>query len=108
VSRPSDTEILREQDKIARTLDTARKVFGERDAEIRCVGMVIGVVSYLTKHYGSRRAYDTIQGITLRPSTIPQRLWVGGGKSRTAHLRIFSKKPNAIGSTRGERELVPS
>jgi hypothetical protein len=40
MSRPSDTEILREQDKIARTLDTARKVFGERDAEIRCVGMV--------------------------------------------------------------------
>lgn len=65
MSRSSDTiEIFaREQDKIARTLDTARKVYGEHDAEIRCAGMVIGVVSYLTKHYGSRRAYDTIQGV---------------------------------------------
>jgi hypothetical protein len=28
----------------------------------------------------------------FRPSTIPQRLWVGGVKSRPAHLRFFSKK----------------
>ena len=73
MSRPSDTtEILREQDKIARTLDTARKVYGEEDAEIRCAGMVIGVVSYLTKHYGSRRAYDTIQGIADSIPELPR------------------------------------
>jgi hypothetical protein len=70
---PSDTaEILREQDKIARTLETARKVYGEEDAEIRCAAMVVGVVSYLTKHYGSRRAYDTIQGIADSIPELPR------------------------------------
>jgi hypothetical protein len=65
-------EILREQDKIARTLDITRKIYGEQDAEIRCVAMVVGVVSYLTKHYGSRRAYDTIQGIADSIPELPR------------------------------------
>ena len=56
---------------------------------------ILRVVSYLTKHYGSGRAYDTIQGITLRPSTIPQRLWVGGGKSRPEELRSGVERPGA-------------
>lgn len=73
MNRPTDTaEMLREQDKTARTLDTARKIYGERDAEIRCAAMVIGVVTYLTKHYGSRRAYDTIQGIADSVSELPR------------------------------------
>ena len=32
----------------------------------------------------------------LRPSTIPQRLWVRGGELRPAYPRLFSKKPKAI------------
>jgi hypothetical protein len=73
MSRPGDTdEILREQDKIARTLETARKIYGEQDADIRSAAMVIGVVTYLTKHYGSRRAYDTIQGIADSIPELPR------------------------------------
>jgi hypothetical protein len=73
MSRPGDTdEILREQDKIARTLETARKIYGKQDADIRSAAMVIGVVTYLTKHYGSRRAYDTIQGIADSIPELPR------------------------------------
>jgi hypothetical protein len=73
MSRPGDTdEILREQDKIARTLETARKIYGEQDTDIRSAAMVIGVVTYLTKHYGSRRAYDTIQGIADSIPELPR------------------------------------
>jgi hypothetical protein len=56
MSRSSDTdEILREQ-----------------EAEIRSAAIVIGVVTFLTKHYGSRRAYDTIQGIADSIPELPR------------------------------------
>ena len=43
-------------------------------------------------------AQDGTQRISraLRPSTIPQRLWVRGGELRPAYPRLFSKKPKAI------------
>lgn len=56
-------EIMRQQDRTEKDLHKHRILHGEKATEILASGMMIGVVSYITKHYGTARAYEAFQQI---------------------------------------------
>lgn len=54
-------KILRYQQHMADELQAFCSRHGEKHTEIHVSGILVGVVSYLTKHYGTRRAYEAFQ-----------------------------------------------
>ncbi len=55
--------VMRRQEITSRELEDIRERGGEDAARVMCVGLAIGVVTYMVRHYGPRRAYDYIQSL---------------------------------------------
>jgi hypothetical protein len=65
-------DIMRKQDQTARVIEATRDLLGDEEANVICGAYVIGVVSYLTRRYGPRKAYEAIQQIADRIPEFPR------------------------------------
>lgn len=53
--------VMRRQEITSRELEDLRNTKGQTKAFVMCGGLIVGVVSYMVRHYGTRRTYEYIQ-----------------------------------------------